>query len=71
MGIVIDDDGVPGGGVADGVGDGEVEEVELSPHATAKSKTADIKARRHENIKPSDVPNLGAFSNIPDEWTEA
>jgi hypothetical protein len=30
MGIVIDDDGVPGGGVADGVGDGdgEVEELE-------------------------------------------
>ena len=30
IGIVIDDDGTPGGGVADGVGDGdgEVEEVE-------------------------------------------
>jgi len=28
MGIVMDDDGAPGGGVADGVGDGEVEEVE-------------------------------------------
>jgi len=30
MGIVIDDDGVPAGGVADGVGDGDgdVEEVE-------------------------------------------
>jgi len=28
IGIVMDDDGAPGGGVADGVGDGEVEEVE-------------------------------------------
>jgi len=71
MGIVIDDDGVPAGGVADGVGDGdgEVEEVEEPPHPTAKSKTADTTARRKENIRPSDVPNLGAFSNIPDEWT--
>jgi len=28
IGIVMDDDGAPGDGVADGVGDGEVEEVE-------------------------------------------
>ena len=28
IGIVMDDDGAPGAGVADGVGDGAVEEVE-------------------------------------------
>ena len=65
------DGGAPGGGAADGVGDGDVEEVEESPHATANSKTADTTARRNEIIRPSDVPNLRPFSNIPDEWNGA
>jgi hypothetical protein len=63
-GIDTDDDGPPG--VGDGVGDGALGgDEESPPQAIADIKTAEITARRNDNIRSSDVPNFAAPSNIP------
>jgi hypothetical protein len=51
----MDDDGTPGVGVGDGVGDGEAgDDEESPPQAVANSKIADRAVRRNDNIRSSE-----------------
>jgi len=58
-GIVTDDDGPPGVGTGDGVGEGEVGDDELPlPQAIANIKGADMTARRKKDIGSSNMTRV-------------